>query len=132
MGMRCWRSVGPAAKFASAAIVAPDLLPFSAVSPPLPFVRDREHCYALLARDGVEVQCNGVDDDVDRKAPSDDPHACPHFTLPSNPADIATHYQGENRVRGLQRSFTKQLEDHALQRFRNSVSCSPLDRTRLS
>ena len=132
MGMRCWRSVGPAAKFASAAIVAPDLLPFSAVSPPLPFVRDREHCYALLARGGVEVQGNVDDDAADHKAPSDDPHACPHFTLPADPADIATHYQGECRVRGLQRSLTKQLDDHALQRFRASLGCAPLDRVRLS
>ena len=132
MGMRSWRSVGPAAKFASAAIVAPDLLPFAAVSPPLPFVRDRDHCYALLVRGGVEVQGYGDDDAADHKAPSDDPHACPHYTLPADPADIATHFQGECRVRGLQRSLTKQLDDYALQRFRTSLGCAPLDRVRLS
>ena len=132
MGMRSWRSVGPAAKFASAAIVAPDLLPFAAVSPPLPFVRDRDHCYALLVRGGVEVQGYGDDDAADHKAPSDDPHACPHYTLPADPADIATHFQGECRVRGLQRSLTKQLDDYALQRFRTSLGCAPLDHVRLS
>ena len=83
-------------------------------------------------RGGVEVQGYGDDDAADHKAPSDDPHACTHYTLPADPADIATHFQGECRVRGLQRSLTKQLDDHALQRFRTSLSCAPLDRVRLS
>jgi len=124
--LRLRSNIAPAAKWASAAIVAPDIAVFANVRPPLPFVVDREICHGVLARAGV-----GVSEDPN-DVEEQDAKVDPTFTLPADPSVIATHYLGRPRVRCLQRSFTKQIEDRVLSVFVSSSDCSPLDRARLS
>ena len=129
LGLRLRSSIAPAAKWASAAITAPDVVKFAAMRPPLPFVADREACHALLVQAGVRVS-DVADDDGELDA-GGDAHPCPNFTLPVNPVDIAAHYLEQPRIPCLQRSFTRQIEDRALASFFSSSDCSPVDRARL-
>ena len=121
-------SIAPAAKWAAAAITAPDVVKFAAMRPALPFVADREACHALLVQGGVRV--SDVPDGDGEQA-GGEAHRCPTFSLPVNASDIATHYLEQPRIRCLQRSFTRQIEDRALASFFSSSDCSPVDRARL-
>ena len=70
MGLRLRSNIAPAAKWASAAIVAPDIAVFANVRPPLPFVVDREMCHGVLDRAGV---CVSEDpDDVEEQDAKDE------------------------------------------------------------
>lgn len=132
----------PAAKWAAAAIVAPDIAHFADASDrTLPFVLDRENCYRLLVEAGVEVESPHAllgDDDEPipryRQESEDnkhDPYAPAFHTLPSDPANIHTFYASRSRIPGLQRSLTGQIEDGILARFRSSADCTSDDIVRL-
>ena len=126
LGLRLRRSIAPAAIWASAAIVAPDLVDLASRVLKLPFVVDRETCHVLWRTAGVRIS-----DRPDQIEVGEPGSSCPLYTLPSDPANIATHYQGEPRIRCLQRSLTRQIEDSALKCFLSSLDCSQEDRTRL-
>ena len=106
LGLRLRSCIAPAAKWASAAIVAPDLAELASRIPKLPFVVDREFCHGLLRTAGV--RSSDVSDQIEAPIPGEgEPGSSgPSYTLPTDPANIAIHYQGEPRIRCLQRSTT--------------------------
>jgi hypothetical protein len=137
MGHREVTMYAPAAKWAAAASVAPDVQCFiDASDSKLPFVDDRETCYDLLVQANVAVESSfdliGSDDEViPRESPASNPNAPAFHDLPADPAALSVYYGGRHRLKDLQRSLTWQIENHIYLSFLESKECSEEDVVRL-
>ena len=139
LGVRQLEQVAAAARWASAAAVAPDVEHFLEASDPddpPPFVLDRASCYAVLARDGVAVAQTNTQPVApdDSRGPADNSplnRAPTHYHLPPSVNIVSTFYNSAPRIPELQRSFTKQCDDARLRAFRSSPECSGDDIIRL-
>ena len=58
-------------------------------------------------------------------------HKPAYFDLPLDPLLIHVHYNGETRLKQLQRSLTAQVENFILQTFLDSAACNQVDTIRL-
>ena len=138
IGMRALEQIGPAAKWAAAAAVAQDVLPFAAFAPAAPFVRDREAAYASLCAAGVDVADSSYPTYTDIPVSEEEklrwgPFADPRLLhLPPSADAIRTFYGGERRLPALQRMLSLSLESIALQSFLDSAGCTAGDRIRLT
>ena len=98
---------------------------------PLPFVLDRNRCHAELITGGVMTRDTNhaplplADDDQDAK------HKPVYYDLPLDPLLIHIHYDGETRLKQLQRSLTAQVEDFFLQAFLDGAVCNQVDTIRI-
>jgi hypothetical protein len=116
----------PAAKWAAAASVAPDVQCFiDASDSKLPFVDDHETCYDFLVQANVAVESPfdliGSDDEViPREPPASNPHAPAFHDLPADPAAVSVYYGGRHRLKDLQRSLIWQIENHIYLSFLES------------
>ena len=133
MGVRALEKICPAAKWAAAAAVALDLLPFAASAPAAPFVLERESAYASLCAGGVTVADPSFltytdipvsEEEKKRWGPFADPRL---LQLPRSADDISTFYGGERRLPMLQRMLSLSLEGVVLQSFLASAACSDSD-----
>jgi hypothetical protein len=132
-GLRPLEYVAPAAKWAAAAVVAPDIEALVSDSglrgSTLPCVGDRNLAYNLLVRAGIEIAQPTQDLSPAEEDGEDDP--LKHFkTLPSDPSAISTYYGGLQKLSGLQRVLSLTLLNSRLARFLSS--CSAMDVTRLA
>ena len=139
LGFRRMEQVAHAARWASAAAVAPDLVELITPAPavPPPFVLDRVACYDELVRGGIPVAHVNLQPAPGASAPDSQDavnpgRKCTTYHLPPNPHIIDTFYHSAPRIPELQRSFTKQLEDLRLERFRDSPECLMDDTIRLA
>ncbi|MEY3082615.1 MAG: hypothetical protein RJA94_2600, partial [Pseudomonadota bacterium] len=138
-GLRELRLIGPAAKWASAAALAPDLRAFEvAAAAPLPFMRDREAAYDLLRAAGVDVAPLGCASFADVPVTAEAKEAWGPFAdarllvLPRSADAIHTFYGGERRIPKLQRMLSLRVEGLQLEAFLASAECSDADRIRLA
>ena len=139
LGLRRLEQVAHAARWASAAAVAPDLVEFITPAPavPPPFVLDRVACYDELVRGGIPVAQANLQPAPDASAPDSQDainpgRKCRTYHVPPHPDLIDSFYHSESRIPELQHSLTKQLEDLRLARFRDSAECSMDDAIRLA
>ena len=134
LGFRSYELVAPAAKWASAAAVAPDIEHLArSANHALPFVADRDRAHAAMVEAGVGTT------GLPRAAliPVDEEEVKEKFantrfkTLPQDPSIISTFYDGAHRLPTLQRMLSRQLEASSLSAFLNSPECNPKDALRI-
>ena len=118
-----------AARFASIAVCAPDLVIFNGINPldTLPFQQDRSDVLHLLIDRGVRVNDDYKDPPV---RDEDGKPIAPIFTIPSTTADLAEYYGGQCRIPGLQRSLARQQEKKLRQEFLDSADSTDIKRVR--
>jgi hypothetical protein len=118
VGIRDMKLVAPAAKFAAAAAVAPDLVRYEKPEPTkLPFQVDREQARNTLALNGVRVSREF------EEPPRRDENGKPiplEYTIPQGEVGLAIYYGGSNKIEGLQRSLTRQQEENVREDFFDS------------
>lgn len=138
IGLRELGMVAPAAKWASAASVAQDTLPFFEQNPTLPFVLDREDAFDELVAGGVttagpDIDCYTQIEVSDEEKKAFGPYADPRLRfLPHEPDLVATFYDGKKQLKSLQRMLSRVLLHHAADTFLDSADCSPADKIRIS
>ena len=134
IGVRSFRVIGPAAKWASAAAVAPDLHDLVVASRhELPFVADRESAYDCMITAGVpttEVQTAAAvhvpDSGEDKRKFINDRFK----VLPRRANMVHTFYSGDPSLPLLQRMLSRQMERASFLAFENSPAFTQLDRIR--
>jgi hypothetical protein len=136
MGIRSYEVVAPAAKWASAAAVATDILPFTRdENKLLPCMADRNAAHARLTASGVPTthHARAADIPVDEAESKTARFVNERFKfLPMDPSLISTFYDGQNKLPFLQRMLSRQMESAVVMDFLRSRKCSPSDALRIS
>jgi hypothetical protein len=139
MGIRDMALIAPAAKWASAAIAAPDLIAFTGThDAPPPFVTDRIAAYNALISAGALRAAPSVSNFMEAL---DNPENANSKTsdllkiLPADPALIASYYLVNTSPERptaplIQRALSRQLEDQRFSSFLRGPDCTPLDSLR--
>ena len=139
MGIRDMALIAPAAKWASAAIAAPDLIAFTGThDAPPPFVTDRIAAYNALISAGALRAAPSVTNFMEAL---DNPENANSKTsdllkiLPADPALIASYYLVNTSPERptaplIQRALSRQLEDQRFSSFLRGPDCTPLDSLR--
>ena len=136
-GFRSYELIAPAAKWASAAAVAPDIEHFASAARndrTLPFVADRDRAHATMVAAGVETTTlpRAAQIPVDEEKAAEEKFANERFKiLPRNPSIISSFYDGASRLPTLQRMLSRQLEASSLNLFLNSPECTRKDALRI-
>ena len=114
IGIRSFRVIGAAAKWASAATVAPDLQNLAAVSlQVLPFVEDRGSAFSVMITAGVPTTDAMTAAEVEVPSSADEKRGLfndRYKVLPRRADMVATFYGGEPDLPLLQRMLSRQLE----------------------
>lgn len=97
----------------------------------LPFVLDRNHCHNELITFGILTRDSNIPLPTLADEEQDAKHKPAYFDLPLDPLLIHVHYNGETRLKQLQRSLTAQVENFILQAFLDSAACNQVDTIRL-
>ena len=148
MGIRSLNVIAPAAKWASAAAVAPDLQALvDASAEELPFVTDRTLAYDLMLAAGVpttdlptaaEARARAEAELAARAALSGRQAVNPRFAnegfklLPRRADLITSFYGGECALPTLQRMLSRQMERASLRAFEASPEFDPMDMLRFA
>jgi len=124
-------SILPAARWASAAAAASDLQALLASEPPLSHPRslfafqlDILTVHGMLVARGVSCLHAGQPEPEDVKVRL--------ANLPFHPLEIAAHYEGIPKLRGLQRVLSLQIHNSRLDTFLDSKACTNADLVRLA
>jgi hypothetical protein len=132
LGFRAYDIILPAAKWASAAAVAPDIHPLTALSPDLPCIIDRVTAHRELVGFGVQTVNDPSEVPADEKRPEGKFAVISFYKyLPSDPHTIHTHYSGDHHLPTLQRALSRQIEEARLSDHLQRRTCTALDESRL-
>jgi hypothetical protein len=118
-----------AARFASIAVCAPDLVNVDGMNPldTLPYQQDRSDVLRLLIARGVRVKDDYKDPPV---RDEDGKPMAPMFTIPSTADYLAEYYGGQCRLPGLQRSLALQQEKKLRQECLATADATDIKRVR--
>jgi hypothetical protein len=127
LGLRELACITPAARLSSVAAAAPDLQGFvESCSASLPFLLDRFTAFDMLVASGVQHLAPG------QPEPEVSDLASRLRTLPLHPNEIILHYEGNHKLKGLQRALSQKILNHRLHTFLESAECTNSDVVRLA